>query len=129
MSSADENRIERRSAQRFPYQLPVMLRLPGSVSGAGFTQDLSSRGAMIWTDVPLAEGQLIEMTVVMPAEITLTEDMPVRCRARVLRRESSEAGQPAAVALRIEHYEFLYGASAAVECHAGREAELSTRNS
>ncbi|HJT68778.1 MAG TPA: PilZ domain-containing protein [Terriglobales bacterium] len=108
MSSAEQNRIERRCGQRFPYQVPVLLRIPTEGrSGSGCTQNLSSRGAMVWTDLPVAEGQWIDMTLVMPSEITLAEDMNVCCRARVLRRDQPEGGKPA-VALRIEHYEFLY---------------------
>ena len=109
MSQAEPNRMERRCGQRFEYQLPVTLRVPEDVrSGAGFTQDLSSRGALLWTDFPLQEGMTIEMTLVMPSEITLGEDMSVCCRARVVRLEShSEGGRPA-VAVRIEHYEFLH---------------------
>src|SRR5229473_5931111 len=108
MPSAEHIRIERRCGQRFGYQLPVLLRVPGEGrSGAGFTQDLSSRGALLWTDFPLTEGMLIEMTLVMPAEITLAEDMSVCCRARVLRLESHREEEKPAVAVRIEHYEFL----------------------
>jgi hypothetical protein len=108
MTSADQNRLERRCGQRFPYQVPVLLRVPNeSRSGSGFTQDLSSRGAMIWTDLQLAEGEWIDMTLVMPSEITLAEDMNVCCRARIVRREQAECGKPA-VAVHIEHYEFLH---------------------
>jgi len=108
MIQSDPNRIERRCGQRFGYQLPVGLRIPGDGhSGSGFTQDLSSRGALVWTDFPVREGMLIEMTLIMPSEITLAEDMNVCCRARVLRRESHREEKPA-VALRIEQYEFLY---------------------
>lgn len=117
MSSAEQNRIERRCGQRFPYQVPVLLRIPGeSRSGSGFTQDLSSRGAMIWTDLPLTEGQMVDMTLVMPSEITLAEDMNVCCRARVVRREQAEGAKPA-VAVRIEHYEFLHRAVPVMEEH------------
>jgi hypothetical protein len=115
MTSADQNRIERRCGQRFPYQVPVLLRIPTEArSGSGCTQNLSSRGAMVWTDLPLAEGQWIDMTLVMPSEITLAEDMNVCCRARVLRREQIEGGKPA-IALRIEHYEYLYQHMPAIE--------------
>ena len=115
MTSADQNRIERRCGQRFPYQVPVLLRIPTEGrSGSGCTQNLSSRVAMVWTDLPLAEGQWIDMTLVMPSEITLAEDMNVCCRARVLRREQIEGGKPA-IALRIEHYEYLYQHMPAIE--------------
>jgi hypothetical protein len=109
MTSEQQNRIERRSGQRFEYQLPVQLRVPGEGRcGAGFTQDLSSRGALLWTDFPLLEGMTIEMTLTMPSEITLGESMSVCCRARVLRRESKRDGDKPAVAVRIEQYEYLH---------------------
>jgi PilZ domain len=121
MTSVEQNRIERRSSQRFSYQIPVLLRVPDQDrSGTGFTQNLSSRGAMLCTDFPLCEGELVEMTLVMPSEITLADDMNVCCRARVMRREQAETGKPA-VALRIEHYEFLYRDIAPLENQATRE--------
>jgi hypothetical protein len=108
MSSPAGNQIERRSGQRFPYQVPVMLRVPGEAqSGSGCTQDLSSRGAMVWTEFPLIVGQMVDMTFVMPSEITLADDMSVCCRARVVRREQVDGGKPA-IAVQIEHYDFLH---------------------
>lgn len=121
MTSAEQNRIERRSSQRFPYQIPVLLRLAGQErSGTGCTQNLSSRGAMLWTDFALSDGDVVEMTLVMPSEITLADDMNVCCKARVLRREKADGGKPA-VALRIEHYDFLYRDIGPVGDHAPKE--------
>jgi hypothetical protein len=78
--------VERRIGQRFPFNLPVSFRdIRTAAQGLGFTQDLSSRGAFFFTDVPLAEGADIEVTLKMPREITLGESMRVRCRGRVLR--------------------------------------------
>lgn len=78
--------VERRVGQRFAYNLPVSLQETSSgAEGLGFTQDLSSRGAFFFTDMPLAEGAEIELTLKMPSEITLGESMRVRCRGRVLR--------------------------------------------
>jgi hypothetical protein len=86
--------VERRIGQRFAYNLPVSLRdVATSVEGLGFTQDLSSRGAFFFTDMALAEGAEIELTLKMPSEITLGENMRVRCRGRVLRIvKSAEKG-------------------------------------
>jgi hypothetical protein len=78
--------VERRIGQRFAFNLPVSLRdVSTSAEGLGFTQDLSSRGAFLFTDMQLREGAEIELTLRMPSEITLGDSMPVRCRGRVLR--------------------------------------------
>jgi hypothetical protein len=78
--------VERRIGQRFAFNLPVSLRdISTAAEGLGFTQDLSSRGAFLFTDMALNEGTDVELTLKMPAEITLGENMRVRCRGRVLR--------------------------------------------
>jgi hypothetical protein len=115
-------RVERRVGQRFPYSLALSLRQPlGSVEGVGFTQDLSSRGVFFFTDAPLTEGAEIELTLRMPSEITLGENMPVRCRGRILRvvRPSTAYNltpetveTKIGVAVRLECYEYLTDPSA-----------------
>jgi hypothetical protein len=78
--------VERRVGQRFAFNLPVCLRdVATTAEGLGFTQDLSSRGAFLVTDMALAEGAEVELTLKMPSEITLGENMRVRCRGQVLR--------------------------------------------
>ncbi len=113
--SSSPVRVERRVGQRFPYLLPLSLRA-GSLEGVGFTQDLSSKGVFFFTDVPLAEGAEIELTLRMPSEITLGENMPVRCRGRILRitrpaaqfeHAPARAETKIGVAVRLECYEYL----------------------
>jgi hypothetical protein len=83
--------VERRIGQRFAYNLPVSLRdVATATEGLGFTQNLSSRGVFFFTDMALREGAEIELTLKMPAEITLGESMRVCCRGRVLRIVTSE---------------------------------------
>jgi hypothetical protein len=78
--------VERRVGQRFAFNLPVSLRdVSTAVEGLGFTQDLSSRGAFLFTDMALSEGADVELTLKMPSEITLGDSMHVRCRGRILR--------------------------------------------
>jgi hypothetical protein len=116
-------RVERRAGQRFPYLLPVFIRDTASgVEARGFTQDLSSRGVFFFTDATFGEGSEIELTLKMPSEITLGDDMRVRCRGRVLRvttpansqADSTQASAPLAdsqtrigVAVRLQGYEYL----------------------
>jgi hypothetical protein len=108
MSSAEPVRIERRCGHRFrQFQVSVLLRAPDGRSGSGFTLDLSSHGALLWTDFAVSENQQIEMTLVLPSEVTLTEEMSVRCTARVLRLDLQRQSEKPAVAVKIESYEYL----------------------
>lgn len=105
--------VERRVGQRFPYAVAVSIHEPSSaLKGVGFTQDLSSRGAFFFTEMPLHEGSAIELTLEMPSEITLGENMPVCCRGRVLRvvrpvLGSLDSENKIGVAVRLESYEYL----------------------
>ena len=138
-------RVERRVGQRFPYLLPLSLRqVSTATEGVGFTQDVSSRGVFFFTDAPLQEGAEIELTLRMPSEITLGENMLVRCRGRILRivkpaasidaaaspaSESSverpvevqaqtQAQTKIGVAVRFEGYEYLPACAESLPAHA-----------
>jgi PilZ domain len=104
--STDQVHLERRASQRFSFQLPIAVRLAGTErEGCGFTQDLSGRGAFFYTDFRVAEGDAVELTFMMPAEITLTESMRVRCRGRVTRVLPAQS--KFGVAVHLEGYEYL----------------------
>jgi hypothetical protein len=106
--STDQVQIERRAAQRFDFHRSVSVRLAGrDREGCGFTQNLCTRGALFHTDLPLCEADAIELTLIMPSEITLAENMRVRCRGRVLRVLSSAVGGRSVVAVHLDGYEFL----------------------
>lgn len=106
--STDPLRIERRKTQRFSFNLPVSVRLAGSDhEGYGYTQDLSGRGALFYTELPLAEGDAVELTLQMPSEITLAEVMRVRCVCKVMRITPPAGGTARGVAVHFERYEFL----------------------
>ncbi len=104
--STDPNGIERRGAQRFAVQLPLSVHFDGRTV-PGFTQDLSGRGMFFYAETALPLGAVVELTFTMPSEITLTENMPVRCRGRVLRASASSAGQRSGFAVQLDSYEYL----------------------
>jgi hypothetical protein len=116
--TTSSNRVERRAGQRFPYLIPVSLRVPANgIEAHGFTQDVSSRGVFFFTDAVLTEAAEIELTLRMPSEVTLGESMRVRCRGRILRvvcpvsgaagAETPSAQTKIGVAVRFESYEYL----------------------
>jgi hypothetical protein len=106
--STDQIHFERRAAQRFELHLPVSVRLPQTaLEGCGSTQNLSARGALLHTDLQMAEADRMEITLVMPSMITLGESMRVRCGGKVLRVLSSSEGRGSVVAVLVEKYEYL----------------------
>jgi hypothetical protein len=104
--STDPNRLERRGAQRFEVHLPLAVHFDGRTV-PGFTQDLSGRGIFFYAETALPEGAVVELTFTMPSEITLGENMPVRCRGRVLRASASPAGQRNGIAVQLDSYQYL----------------------
>jgi len=101
-------RLERRVGQRFDFHVPVSVKLAGSQHEAcGFTQDLCSRGTFFYTDFPLGAGEPVELTLLMPSEITLGESMRVRCHGTVLRVIQPSIGTKLGVAVHFAGYEYL----------------------
>jgi PilZ domain. len=104
--NTDPNRLERRGAQRFEVNLPVTVHFDGRAV-PGFTQDLSGRGIFFYADVPLAEGATVELSFTMPSEITLAENMPVRCEGRVVRATPATGGKQNGIAVQLDAYQYL----------------------
>ena len=106
-----ECHLERRGAQRFEMNLPLAIHFDGRTV-PGFTQDLTGRGVFFYAETTLPEGAVVELTFTMPSEITLGENMPVRCRGRVLRASASQdghsqTGQRNGIAVQLDSYEYL----------------------
>lgn len=106
--TSNETRHERRGGQRFGFQMAIgVCRSNGGAQGSGFTQDLSARGASFFTDMTFDEGEAVELTLIMPSEITLAESMRVRCRGRVVRVFPTVVSGKFGVAVQLHGYEFL----------------------
>jgi len=109
-------RFERRVGQRFDLHLPVSVKLAGSAHEAsGFTQDLSARGSFFYTDYPFGTGEAIELTLLMPSEITLGKAMLVRCQGKVLRVVQPSVGTKLGIAVHFGGYEYLPEAASGQE--------------
>jgi hypothetical protein len=104
--------IERRSTQRFDFHRSVAVRR-GSEEGLAFTQDLSARGMFLYTDMVLRAGDDLELVLNMPSEITLSDDVRVRCLVQVLRVIPAATSHKSGVAVLVKNYEFLQESAAA----------------
>jgi hypothetical protein len=117
---------ERRTMRRFDMRLPAIVRV-GTKSGqsnAGATslattseeganefhtetQNVSARGVFLYLDRAVKMGAEIEVTLIFPPHITLTDAVRVRFMARVIRIENATPTFRIGTAAVIEDYEFL----------------------
>jgi hypothetical protein len=103
-----ENGVERRTSRRYTMALPVTIRANGAGEAAelrGKTRDVSFRGLYFTTDANCDPGSEIEFILTLPKEITLANDVNIRCFGHVVRVENQQDGR--GVAARIDRYEFL----------------------
>jgi hypothetical protein len=103
----DETGIEKRAIRRFALQLPVTVTAAsGEELAKAHTKDVSSHGVCFCCDSALEANSEIEFTVTLPAEVTMTEPISVRCQGKVV-RVSGDASGSFQVAAAIETYEFV----------------------
>ncbi|HYN14378.1 MAG TPA: PilZ domain-containing protein [Terriglobales bacterium] len=104
----EQAQAERRGEQRFPLRLPVVVKaMHGRVwEESSLTRDVSARGAFFYIDGKLAEGTPVELILTLPAEITLSENIRVRCKGKVVRVVGAINGGKTGVAAVIERYDF-----------------------
>jgi hypothetical protein len=104
-----EAQQEKRAARRFALRIPVAVAR-GEDTNFGESaeiRDVSARGISLYLDSPIDQGSPIGFTLTLPPEITLTENIRVQCKGRVVRIENNTGEGKMAVAAVIEEYEFL----------------------
>jgi len=100
---------EKRAARRFALQIPVAVRRNANASENAQVKDVSARGICLYLDSPIQQGSPIAFTLTLPPEITLTENIRVQCKGKIVRTEvGAQEGKITAAAV-IEEYEFLPG--------------------
>ena len=102
-------KLERRSGQRLPVRLPVSVKAAAEPAATtGVTRDLSTGGVFLYTDSRISEGSELEVVLILPPEITKSEQQQwVCCRASVVRVEDGQDGASFGVAASIRSMEIL----------------------
>lgn len=107
-ASMAEGSSEQRTTRRFALKLPVTVKYPaGAGEHASETEDVSAHGVFFYMDSEVEEGSTIEFTLTLPAEVTLTEGIRVKCTGRVVRVDNEGDGSQVGIAAAIEQYDFL----------------------
>ena len=79
----------------------------GAIDTARLTRDLSRGGVFLYTDAQIIAGSEIEMVLILPPEITMSEQQWVCCRASVVRVENGQEGKGFGVAASIRSMDIL----------------------
>jgi PilZ domain len=110
---------EKRAIRRFVLELPVTVTASSGeqIQATAKTRDVSSHGICFYCDASMEPESVIEFTLTLPIDVTMTEPISVRCRGKVVRVESKQAGK-FAIAAAIESYEFV-ASDDAQDFHAG----------
>jgi hypothetical protein len=100
---------EKRAIRRFTLQLPLMVTAKSGeqLEATAESRDVSSHGICFYCDSALEAESPIEFTLTLPAEVTMTEPLQVRCTGTVVRVENRSDQGKFAVAAVINHYEFV----------------------
>lgn len=113
--STEQLSQERRTMRRFYMRLPATVKMPGGIEPGEIvteTQNVSARGIFFYLNKPasdysVSQGELIEVTMTFPPNITLTDAVRVRFMARIVRIEQPLPVSRVGIAAVIEEYEFL----------------------
>lgn len=84
---------DRRSQKRIPARVPVSIRSGGKETSGGETRDLSASGIFLYTTTNVSKGDVIEMVLMFPPELTQGHKQWICCQAEVLRVEEAQSGE------------------------------------
>jgi hypothetical protein len=93
--------------RRFDMRLPAIVRIGDAADLHTETQNVSARGVFFYLDRKVSAGEQLAVTLTFPPQITLTDSVRVRFKARVVRVENPLPSARVGVAAVIEDYEFL----------------------
>lgn len=101
---------ESRTGQRFPLELPIMIRSQDSTEQA-VTSDVSASGVYIHANAKMHVGTTIEFEIALPREVVgIDSDVAIHCKGRVIRMEANAPGSEKkqnGVGCVIDQYEFV----------------------
>ena len=105
----DVSAHEKRAVRRFALELPVVVTAAAgeTLQATAKTRDVSSHGICFFCDATMEHDTPIEFTLTLPAEVTMTEPISVRCCGKVVRVEEDPVGANFAIAAAIHSYEFV----------------------
>ncbi len=103
---------DRRTVKRYDLSLPVIVRArvdKEPVSRTGETQNISNRGVYFTIDSNLSVEAELDITMILPADVTADTEVFIRAAGKVIRvdKRSENVGEKVNVAVMFEIYEIV----------------------
>jgi hypothetical protein len=102
-----QSKPERRSRKRLPAQVPVSIKFDGGREESAQTRDLSDNGIFLYMNSEVAEGNQMEIVLMLPPELSGGEKRWVCCQASVMRVEPGQKAGQFGVAASIQQLDVL----------------------
>ena len=106
---------EKRVLPRFPLEMPVWVRVPGSDATVhAKTRDVSASGVFFYANFEIRPDAEIEFTMTLPPELTRTAAIQVSCKGKVVRVQTDAETGKIGIAAAIHSYDFLAQAASSL---------------
>jgi hypothetical protein len=97
--------VEKRTRQRFPLQLPIVVAAGGEeLEVSGITRDVSSAGVFFYMKSWPSDKSTLEFRMIMPPELTGSAGARAVCKGKVVRVEAGSEFGVTGVAATIDTY-------------------------
>ena len=103
---------DRRTARRYEFSLPVIIRVPTDKevpSRTGKTREISNRGVYFTIDNDLSAGAELDFTMTLPVEVTRGTEVFIRAIGKIVRvdKRTGDGDQTVGVAAVFEKHEIV----------------------
>jgi hypothetical protein len=98
--------VDKRIHRRYSLKLPLTSKALTPVNGGMETSNVSARGVFFISSTKPEEGAPLEFLLTLSPEITLTDNIVIRCKGRVVRVDQSKGSDKVGIAAVIEKYDF-----------------------
>jgi hypothetical protein len=97
--------VDKRIHRRYSLKIPLTSKSL-TTNGGLQTSNVSARGVFFISSTNPEEGAPLEFSLTLSPEITLTDNIVIRCKGRVVRVSQSPGSDKVGIAAVIEKYDF-----------------------
>jgi PilZ domain len=98
--------VDKRVHRRYSLKIPLTSKALTPVNGGMETSNVSARGVFFISSTKPEEGAPLEFSLTLSPEITLTDNIVIRCKGRVVRVNQTPGSDKVGIAAVIEKYDF-----------------------